>query len=127
MGAFGFPLLQGCHCEARRGKNSAKVDFFIPKLELLQSFCGTVERLGSLMQFSADVTERLLITHCKDLFNWTSRQSKDFALQCVQILNQQELMEIFDLFTLLRSRGMSLVNVVHTEDEDIATTNPALS
>ncbi|KAG2085487.1 hypothetical protein BD769DRAFT_1632797 [Suillus cothurnatus] len=93
--------------EARRGKNSAKVDFFIPKLELLQSFRRTVERLGSLMQFSAD--------------------SKDFALQCVQILNRQESMEIFDLFTLLRSRGVSLINVVHTEDEDIATTNPALS
>ncbi|KAG2131511.1 hypothetical protein BD769DRAFT_1627765 [Suillus cothurnatus] len=99
--------------EARRGKNGAK-------LELLQSFCGMVERLGSLMQFSANVTECLLITHCKDLFNRTSRQSKDFALQCVRILNRQESMEIFDLFTLLHSRGVSL-------DEDIATTNPALS
>jgi len=113
--------------EARRGKNGAKVDFFIPKLELLQSFRGMVERLGSLMQFSADVTERLLITHCKDLFNRTSRQSKDFALQCVRILNQQESMEISDVFMLLHSRGVLLVNVVHTEDEDIATTNPALS
>ncbi|KAG2362499.1 hypothetical protein BDR07DRAFT_1284465 [Suillus spraguei] len=74
--------------EARRGKNGPKEDFFIPKLKLLQSFCRMVERLGSLMQFSADVTERLLITHCKDLFNRTSRQSKDFALQCVQILNR---------------------------------------
>ncbi|KAG1726381.1 hypothetical protein EDB19DRAFT_1897642 [Suillus lakei] len=89
--------------QARRGKNGAKEDFFIPKLKLLQSFCGTVERLGSLMQFLADVTECLLITHCKDLFNWTSWQSKDFALQCVQILNQQETMEMFDLFALLHS------------------------
>ncbi|KAG1832538.1 hypothetical protein EV424DRAFT_1564026 [Suillus variegatus] len=113
--------------EARRGKNSAKEDFFIPKLELLQSFCRTVERLGSLMQFSADVTERLLITHCKDLFSRTSRQSKDFALQCVRILNRQEAMEIFDLFALLHSRGTSLVNAIHAKDEDIITTNPALS
>ncbi|KAG1814484.1 hypothetical protein EV424DRAFT_1630369 [Suillus variegatus] len=71
--------------------NGAKEDFFIPKLELLQSFCG---------MFSAD-----------DLFSRTSRQSKDFALQS---------MEIFDLFALLHSRGASL-------DEDIITTNPALS
>ncbi|KAG1896381.1 uncharacterized protein F5891DRAFT_958756 [Suillus fuscotomentosus] len=113
--------------EARRGKNGAKEDFFIPKLELLQSFCGTVERLGSLMQFSADVTERLLITHCKDLFSRTSRQSKDFALQCVRILNRQEAMEIFDLFALLHSCGASLVNAIHAEDEDVITTNPALS
>jgi hypothetical protein len=69
--------------EARKGKNSAKEDFFIPKLKLLQSFHGTVERLGLLMQFLADVTEHLLIMHCKDLFNQTSQQSKDFALQCV--------------------------------------------
>ncbi|KAG2045898.1 hypothetical protein BDR06DRAFT_985719 [Suillus hirtellus] len=79
--------------EARRGKNGAKEDFFIHKLELLQGFCG---------MFLADVMEHLLITHCKDLFSWTSRQSKDFALQCVWILNRQE-------------------------DEDVITTNPALS
>ncbi|KAG1789210.1 uncharacterized protein HD556DRAFT_1244286, partial [Suillus plorans] len=54
--------------KVRRGKKGSKEDFFIPKLELLQSFRGTVERLGTLMQFSADMTERLLITHCKDLF-----------------------------------------------------------
>ncbi|KAG1765674.1 hypothetical protein EDD22DRAFT_1014434 [Suillus occidentalis] len=113
--------------EARRGKGGAKEDFYIPKLELLQSFCSTVERLGSLMQFSADVTERLLITHCKDLFVRTSRQSKDFALQCVRILNRQESMEIFDLFALLHSRGALLVNAIHAEDEDVTTTNPALS
>ncbi|KAG1726841.1 hypothetical protein EDB19DRAFT_1943827 [Suillus lakei] len=103
---------------ARRGKSSTKEDFFIPKLELLQSFC---------RMFSADVTERLLITHCKDLFNRMSRQSKDFGLQCVWILNRQESMEIFDLSALLHSHGASLVNAIHTEDEDVTTTNPALS
>ncbi|KAG1755735.1 hypothetical protein EDB19DRAFT_1823246 [Suillus lakei] len=112
---------------ARRGKSGAKEDFFIPKLELLQGFCGMVRRLGSLMQFSADVTEHLLITHCKDLFNRTSRQSKDFGLQCVRILNRQESMEIFDLSALLHSHGASLVNAIHAEDEDVTTTNPALS
>ncbi|KAG2353053.1 hypothetical protein BDR07DRAFT_1497105 [Suillus spraguei] len=58
--------------EARKGKKGAKEDFFIPKLELLQSFRGMIERLGTLMQFSADMTEHLLITHCKDLFARTS-------------------------------------------------------
>ncbi|KAG1798677.1 hypothetical protein EV424DRAFT_1352509 [Suillus variegatus] len=46
--------------QARRGKKGSKEDFFIPKLELLQSFRGTVERLGTLMQFSADMTDREL-------------------------------------------------------------------
>ena len=35
--------------EARKGKKGVKEDFFIPKLELLQSFKGTVQRLGTLM------------------------------------------------------------------------------
>ncbi|KAG1781688.1 hypothetical protein EV702DRAFT_1177394 [Suillus placidus] len=112
---------------ARKGKKGIKEDFFIPKLELLQSFDGTIKKLGTLMQFSADVTERLLITHCKDLFLWTSRQIKDFTEQCVRILNRQESMEMFGLYTLLTSRGASLVNAIHTEDEDVTTTNPALS
>ncbi|KAG1753389.1 hypothetical protein EDB19DRAFT_1979150, partial [Suillus lakei] len=124
-----FPLLQGCHhrCWGKEREERHQRRFFIPKLELLQSFCGTVQRLGLLMQFSADVTERLLITHCKDLFNRMSRQSKDFGLQCVRILNRQESMEIFDLSMLLHSRGASLVNAIHAEDEDVTTTNPALS
>ncbi|KAG1891770.1 uncharacterized protein F5891DRAFT_1197466 [Suillus fuscotomentosus] len=113
--------------EARKGKKGIKEDFFIPKLELLQSFDGTIKKLGTLMQFSADVTERLLITHCKDLFPRTSRQIKDFTEQCVRILNRQESMEMFGLYMLLTSRGASLVNAIHAEDEDITTTNPALS
>ncbi|KAG1759913.1 hypothetical protein EDD22DRAFT_781898, partial [Suillus occidentalis] len=95
--------------EARRGKKGVKEDFFIPKLELLQSFRGTVERLGSLMQFSADMTECLLITHCKHLFERTKS------------------MELFNLYALFYSRGASLVNAINIEDEELTTVNPALS
>ncbi|KAG1786661.1 uncharacterized protein HD556DRAFT_1434660 [Suillus plorans] len=101
--------------EARKGK---KEDFFIPKLELMQSFEGMIRRLGTLMQFSADMT---------DLFPWMARQSKDFTEQCVHILNCQESMEIFGLYVLLISQGAPLVNAIHTEDKDITITNPALS
>ncbi|KAG1885930.1 uncharacterized protein F5891DRAFT_1132660 [Suillus fuscotomentosus] len=113
--------------EARKGKKGIKEDFFILKLELLQSFDGTIRKLGTLMQFSADMTERLLITHCKNLFPWTSQQIKDFMEQCVCILNRQESMEIFDLYMLLTSRGASLVNTIHAEDEDVTIASPALS
>ncbi|KAG1895057.1 uncharacterized protein F5891DRAFT_960655 [Suillus fuscotomentosus] len=113
--------------EARRGKKGAKEDFFIPKLELLQSFRGTIERLGTLMQFSADMTERLLITHCKDLFARTSRRVNDFTEQCVRILNRQESMELFNLYALITSHGASLVNAINLEDEEVTTVNPALS
>ncbi|KAG1892914.1 uncharacterized protein F5891DRAFT_1131436 [Suillus fuscotomentosus] len=67
--------------EARRGKKGAKEDFFIPKLELLQSFRGTIERLVN-----------------------------DFTEQCVRILNRQESMELFNLYALITSHGASLVN-----------------
>ncbi|KAG1818770.1 hypothetical protein EV424DRAFT_1347576 [Suillus variegatus] len=113
--------------EARKGKKGIKEDFFIPKLKLLQSFNGTIKKLGTLMQFSADVMEQLLITHCKDLFPWTSRQIKDFTEQCMRSLDRQESMEMFNLYMLLTSRGASLVNAIHAEDEDITATNPALS
>ncbi|KAG1793381.1 hypothetical protein EV424DRAFT_1336031 [Suillus variegatus] len=113
--------------QARRGKKGSKEDFFIPKLELLQSFRGTVERLGTLMQFSADMTERLLITHCKDLFVRTNRRANNFVEQSVRILNRQESMELFNLYALFHSRGASLVNVISAEDEAVTTVNPALS
>ncbi|KAG2357121.1 hypothetical protein BDR07DRAFT_1453197 [Suillus spraguei] len=109
--------------EARRGKKGAKKDFLIPKLELLQSFRCTVERLGSLMQFSVDTTECLLITHCKHLFACTSRQSDDFTEQCIRILSRQESMELFDLYVLFYSRGTTLINAICTEDEDVTVTN----
>jgi hypothetical protein len=124
-----FHVCKGAIIEAkaRKGKKGVKEDFCIPKLELLQSFKGTVQRLGTLMQFSADTTERLLITHCKDPFSRTARQSKDFTEQCVRLLNRQESMEIFDLYALLSSRGVSLVNDMHAEEEEVAVTNPALA
>ncbi|KAG2087439.1 hypothetical protein BD769DRAFT_1373087 [Suillus cothurnatus] len=56
--------------KARKGKKGIKEDFFILKLELMQSFEGMIKRLGMLIQFSADTMEQLLIMHCQDLFLW---------------------------------------------------------
>jgi hypothetical protein len=47
--------------------------------------------------------------------------------QSVQILNHQELMELFNLYMLFHSRGTSLVNVICIEDEAVTTINLALS
>ncbi|KAG1722536.1 uncharacterized protein EDB91DRAFT_1240205 [Suillus paluster] len=113
--------------EARRGRKGVKEDFFIPELELLQSFSGTVKKLGTLMQFSADMTERMLITHCKDLFVQTSQRASDFTEQCIRILNRQESMELFNLYTLVYSHGVSLVNDICNEDAEVTTINPVLS
>ncbi|KAG1870313.1 hypothetical protein F4604DRAFT_1881252 [Suillus subluteus] len=98
--------------QARRGKKGSKEDFFIPKLELLQSFRGTVERLGTLMQFMVDMTEYLFVR--------TNRRANNFV-------EQSDSIELFNLYALLHSHGASLVNVISTEDEAVTTINLALS
>ncbi|KAG1861251.1 hypothetical protein F4604DRAFT_1882465 [Suillus subluteus] len=120
--------------EARRGKSGVKEDFDIPKLELMQNFARAIRNVGSLMQWSADVSERLLITHCKHPFEKTSRQ-KDFVKQIVRILDREEAIRLFDLYTLLsQSTHDPLINAVITEDDEVAVytiavteTDPALA
>ncbi|KAG1856535.1 hypothetical protein C8R48DRAFT_775939 [Suillus tomentosus] len=112
--------------EARQGKGGAKDDFFIPKLELMQSFTRAIFHVGSLMQWTADVSECLLITHCKHPFERTSRQ-RDFVSQIARILDREEAIRLFDLYTLLSSSSSMpgqdpLINAVIMEDEEIAST-----
>lgn len=112
--------------EARQGKSGAKDDFFIPKLELVQSFARAIFQVGSLMQWTADVSEHLLITHCKHPFERTSHQ-RDFVLQIARILNREETIRLFDLYTLLSLSSSTpgqdlLINAVVMEDEEIAST-----
>ncbi|KAG0693496.1 hypothetical protein DFH29DRAFT_816265, partial [Suillus ampliporus] len=112
--------------EARRGKSGAKDDFFIPKLELMQSFTRAICNVGSLLQWTADVSERLLITHCKHPFERTSRQ-RDFVLQIAHILDREETIRLFDLYTLLSSSTSTpgqdpLINAIIMEDNEVAST-----
>ena len=53
---------------ARKGKLGVKTDFYIPKLKLLQSFADAIRNSGAIIQYTTDVSEHLLITHCKQLF-----------------------------------------------------------
>ncbi|KAG2336694.1 hypothetical protein BDR05DRAFT_953157 [Suillus weaverae] len=76
--------------------------------------------------WTADVSERLLITHCKHPFERTSRQ-RDFVLQITRILDREETTWQFDLYTLLSSSLSTpgqdpLINAVIMEDEEIAST-----
>ncbi|KAH7909168.1 hypothetical protein BJ138DRAFT_1200335 [Hygrophoropsis aurantiaca] len=93
-------------------KANARQNFHIPKLELFQSFGGMIRNVGSLHQYSADVSERLLITHCKHPFERTSRQQ---SMRC------------FDLFALLLSKGVALTNAIAMEDEEVKSTDPTLA
>ncbi|KAG1797206.1 uncharacterized protein BJ212DRAFT_1450508 [Suillus subaureus] len=82
-------------------------------LELLQSFATFTKDIGALIQWMADVTERLLITHCKLPFERTSRQSCTFTEQI--------------LYLFLRMHNTPLTNAIVTEEQEITETNPALA
>jgi len=110
---------------ARRTKAAGtKTDFNILKLELFHSFATAIRNNGGLIQYTADVSERLLITHCKHPFDHTSK-NKDFAEQVIRILDREEVMRQFDVYTLLCSGDVSLTNTM-CEDE-IRTANPTLA
>ncbi|KAH7913503.1 hypothetical protein BJ138DRAFT_1220593 [Hygrophoropsis aurantiaca] len=112
--------------EARRGSSGTIDHFKIPKLELLQSFVSSVHNVGNLIQYTADVSERLLITHCKNPFERTSRQRQDFTRQIVQLLDREETMRLFTLYALSRSRQFSLSNIIDDEYDEVVDVDPTL-
>ena len=113
--------------EARRGTTGVKSDFKIPKLELMQSFARNITANGGLHQYSADVSERLLITHCKEPFQRTSRRTDTFIQEVMGLLDRLENMRRFDLYLILRRSISPLESIVITEDKEIAGIDPTLS
>ena len=78
--------------KAHTSKSGPMDHFNIPKLELMQSFACQTKANSTLIQFTADVTECLLITHCKNVFQHTSRNHLTFVDQVVEILNREEVL-----------------------------------
>lgn len=111
---------------ARRGKNDIKENFYIPKLEILQSFASAARNSGAPMQYTADVTERLLITHCKNTFARTNRQ-KDYAEQIARRLNREENLLQADIYLLLREHNEPLMNAAQEEESYIRDTDPTFA
>jgi len=100
--------------------------FRIPKLELIQSFGRTIHHVGLLIQYTADVSERLLITHCKVPFSCTNRQKTDFTRQIVTLLDHEESSHLFNLYALLRDKNFSLTNILSSEDNAPQHSDPTL-
>ena len=112
---------------AQRGTKGAKGDFNIPKLELLHSFAHHTKDNGTLIQYTADISEQLLITHCKTPFEHTSCQSNNFVDQVVKLLNHKETICCFDLYHLLQGSNVALDNAILIENDKVAAVDPALS
>jgi hypothetical protein len=78
------------HTEARRGSSGPIEHFEIPKLKLLASFAQAIPQLSSIIQFTADVSEHMLIMQCKNPFKRTSHQHATFTQQVVRLLDWEE-------------------------------------
>ncbi|KAI6130294.1 hypothetical protein EDD16DRAFT_1689659 [Pisolithus croceorrhizus] len=100
---------------ARRGRTGDIPHFQIPKLELFQSFSRTIRRVGSLIQYTADVSEHLLITHTKNPFLRTNRKA-GFTEQITCYLDREESIRQFDLYTLLCTDGTLFGSMLTSED-----------
>ncbi|KAI5981097.1 hypothetical protein EDD15DRAFT_2156567 [Pisolithus albus] len=111
---------------ARRGRTGDIPHFHIPKLELFQSFGRSVHNTGSLIQYTADVSERLLITHCKNPFLRTNRKS-GFTQQITLLLDREEAIHRLDLYTRLCLKDASLKDLLSTEDGAPPHTPPVVS
>ncbi|KAG1777165.1 hypothetical protein EV702DRAFT_1226073 [Suillus placidus] len=113
--------------QARTGTSGPIAHFRILKLELFNSFACSIRKSGAIIQYSADVSERLLITHCKTPFQQTSHQRDTFTQQVVNIIHCQDTMRQFDFYALLRERGISLINVMDDEFDEVVDMDPTFS
>jgi len=102
---------------------SVKTDFYIPKLELLQHFTTSIHHSGLPIQYTADVSKRLLCTHCKNPFQRTNKHG-DFAEQVIHILDCEEMMRQYDLYMMLHTNDIPLVNAIEEEKEEVHMEDP---
>lgn len=113
--------------EAWQDASGVKLDFNIPKLELLQSLVCNVKDNGTLLHYSVNILECLLITHCKNPFKHISQQASTFIQQVAAILNHEESMCHFNLYHILHLSQAPIENAIIAEDHEVTTINPALS
>ena len=113
--------------EARHGMTGVKKNFNIPKLKLFQSFAWNIWDNGTLMQYTADVTEHLHITHCKIPFEQTNWNLNTFIDQIVRLLNCEENIQHFNLYHILCSSDVPLEMAIAAENEAVVGIDPTLS
>jgi len=89
---------------ARRGKKSAILNWYIPKLEFLQSVASNIRANGVAIQWSADVTEHAHITTIKDPAR--SGNNQNYESQICRYLDRLDKLRQFDLATAIREANI---------------------
>ena len=106
---------------ARTGKRGIVIDnWFIPKLELLQSVSSSVRESGAPMQWTADTTERCHVTEIKVPSRSSNHQ--EYESQICRYLDREQKIRQFDVATAIREANIdfcSLPNDVDCEYPDV--------
>jgi hypothetical protein len=89
---------------ARRGKKHVIDNWYIPKLEFLQSVVPSIHANGIALQWSADGTERAHIEVIKNPSEFSNNQK--YESQICRHLDRVEKCQRFDLFTAVRDAGV---------------------
>ncbi|KAG1847688.1 hypothetical protein DFJ58DRAFT_843132 [Suillus subalutaceus] len=88
----------------RMGAKRPIDNWFIPKLELLQSITSGTRNIGALIQWSADATEHAHILEIKDPAQGT--KNNDYDPQICRHLDRDEKLQCFTIATTLQSHHM---------------------
>lgn len=85
---------------ARTGKGNAVIDnWYIPKLELMQSVTSNIRKNGAAIQWSADATERCHVTEIKEPSRSTNNQ--EYESQICRFLDRADKCRRFDIATAI--------------------------
>jgi hypothetical protein len=102
---------------ARTGKGGRVIDnWYIPKLEFLQSITSSISNTGASIQWSADHTERCHITEIKVPSRSTNNQG--YESQICRYLDRDEKCRQFDLATAIREARVDFRHQIESGDED---------
>lgn len=99
-------------------------NFYIPKLEFMQSVVPSIRWAGAPIQYTADVTEKAHSTEIKVPAR-TETNHRNYDPQIARYLDRAEKMRLFDLSTGLLSSGITLQ--LDTPDEEDDMTTPAIN
>jgi hypothetical protein len=110
---------------ARVGKGNRVIDnWYIPKLELLQSVTSNIRENGVAIQWSADVTERCHVTEVKDP---SHGNNQDYESQICRSLDRMDKCRRFDIATAIREARVDFRFVTDDPDREINDDDDGLS
>ncbi|KAG2338456.1 hypothetical protein BDR05DRAFT_893431 [Suillus weaverae] len=90
---------------AQMGGKKLIDNWFIPKLELLQSITSSTRKVGALIQWSADATEHAHVSEIKNPTQYTNNNDYDPQICCH--LDCKEKLRHFTITTTLKSHPQS--------------------